>query len=146
MNEAGEEVIMADARKDSQDTGDGSRKDSPGVTLVNATDSVVDSIVDCRGVTKLILTCTGEVNGATTGVEDHPKLPGNTFECLAQSEEQCPSEVAKNSDTSRSDPNISADFSDTSPPFDTFKHIKRIDKLDYTPVPLSKKKLKKLKK
>ena len=56
-----------------------------------------------------------------------PKLPGNTVECLAQSEKGCPSEVAKNSDTSRSKPNISADFSDTSPIFDTFKHIKRID-------------------
>ena len=118
----------------------GSKKDSVGVTLVNATDNVVDSIVDCRGAPKLTVTCTSEVNGANTGVDDHPKLPGNTFECLDQSEE------AKNSDTSRSDPNISADFSDTSPTFYTFKHIKRIDELDYTPVPLSKKKLKKLKK
>ena len=146
VNEDGEEVIMADARKASLDTGAGSRKDSTGVTLDNATDSVVDSIADCRGATKLTITCTGEVNGANTGVDDHPKLPGNTFECLAQSEEECPSEVAKNSDTSRSDPNIGTDFFDTSPTFDTFKHIKRIDELDYTLVPLSKKKLKKLKK
>ena len=82
----------------------------------------------------------------STGVVNQPKLPGNTFECLAQSEEECPSEIAKNSVTSRSDPNAIADFSDTSPTLDTFKHIKRVDELDFTPVPLSKKKLKKLKK
>ena len=146
VNEDGEEIIMAYARKASLVMGAGSRKDSTGVTLVNATDSVVDSIADGRGATKLTVTCTGEVNGANTGVDDHPKLQGNTFECLAQSEEECPSEVANNSDTSRSNPNISADFSDTSPTFETFKHIKRIDELDYTPVPLSKTKLKKLKK
>ena len=45
-----------------------------------------------------------------------------------------------------SEPNVSADFSDTSPTLHTFKHVKRIDELDFTPVPLSKKKLKKLKK
>ena len=45
-----------------------------------------------------------------------------------------------------SEPNVSADFSDTSPTFHTFKHVKRIDEFDFTPVPLSKKKLKKLKK
>ena len=73
-------------------------------------------------------------------------LPVNTFECLAQSEEDCPSEVVKSLDTSRSDPNTITDFSDTSPILDTFKHIKRVDELDFTPVPLSKKKLKKLKK
>ena len=53
-----------------------------------------------------------------------PKLPRNTFECLAQSEEECPSEVAKSKTTSRSE-----DFSDTSPIIDTFKHIKRVDEL-----------------
>ena len=36
--------------------------------------------------------------------------------------------------------------SDTSPTLHTFKHVKRIDELDFTYVPLSKKKLKKLKK
>ena len=66
-------------------------------------------------------------------------FPGSTIECLAQSEEEGPSDVAKNLD-------VSADFSDTSPTLHTFKHVKRIDELDFTPVPLSKKKLKKLKK
>ena len=50
-----------------------------------------------------------------------------------------PTDVAKNLD-------VSADFSDTSPTLHTFKHVKRIDEQDFTPVPLSKKKLKKLKK
>ena len=75
----------------------------------------------------------------------HPKVPGNTFECLAPREEECPREAAvKYIATSRYDPN--SDFSDTSPIIDTFKHIKRVDELDFTPVPLSKKQLKKLKK
>ena len=81
-----------------------------------------------------------------TGVVNHPKLLGNTFERLAQSEEECPSEVAKITVTSRFDPNTIAAFSDTSLILDTFKHIKRVDELDFTPMPLSKKKLKKLKK
>ena len=42
-------------------------------------------------------------------------------------------------------PNL-AYFSDTSPNCETFKHIKRIDELDYLSFPLSKKKLKKHKK
>ena len=49
-----------------------------------------------------------------------------------------------NVDSSNLDlPNI-ADYSDTSPVYTTFKHIKRIDELDC--LPLSKKKLKKLRK
>ena len=39
-----------------------------------------------------------------------------------------------------------ADFSDSSPICETFKNIKRIDELEYPSLPLSKKKLKKLKK
>ena len=74
------------------------------------------------------------------------EFPGNTFECLAQCEEECPREVAKNLDVFISEPNVSADSSDTSPTLHTFKHVKRIDELDFTPIPLSKKKLKKLKK
>ena len=73
-------------------------------------------------------------------------LPGNTFECLVQLEEECPSEIVKIVEEPSLDPNASADFSDTSPTFDTFKQVKRIDELDFTPVPLSRKKLKKLRK
>ena len=66
------------------------------------------------------------------------QLHGNTFECLAQSEDE---ETGKPIETLRSD----LEFSDTSPTIDTFKHMKRVDELDFSPV-LSKKKLKKLKK
>ena len=87
-----------------------------------------------------------EVNETINGAVVYPKLPGNMFECLARSEEDCPSAVATNLDVSRSDTNACADFLDTSPTFDTFKQVKRIDELDFTPVPLSKNKIKKLKK
>ena len=70
------------------------------------------------------------------------KLHGNTFACLAQSEEEDPKEEAGPLPT----PTANTDFSDTSPIIDTFRHIKRVDELDFTPVPLSRKKLKKLKK
>ena len=123
--------------------GTGSEKESPSAMGVVTSDSVSDSIVKSRGTTKL---GPGEVNGKTHGSDVQHKLPGNTFECLAQSEEDCPSEVAKNLEGVISEPNVSADFSDTSPTLHTFKHVKRIDELDFTPVPLSKKKLKKLKK
>ena len=78
----------------------------------------------------------------TSEVDVPLMLHGNTFACLAQSEEEGPNvEVGP-----LSVPTANTDFSDTSPIIDTFKHIKRIDELDFTPVPLSKKKLKKLKK
>ena len=68
------------------------------------------------------------------------QLSSNTFECLGQREEDC-TEAA-----SRADPSTSTDHSDTSPILNTFKHIKRVDELDFTPVPLSKKKIKQMKK
>ena len=74
------------------------------------------------------------------------QLPGNTFECLVQREEDCTIEVVKSLDMSRSDPSTSTDYSNTSPILDTFKHIKRVDELDFTPVPLSKKKIKQMEK
>ena len=95
------------------------------------------------------------------------RLTGNTFECLTRCDDDgildvpVDRTIADISDTT--DPNINsnltglgsldssnlylqnvADFSDTSPVCETFKHIKRIDELDY--LPLSKKKLKKLRK
>ena len=103
-------------------------------------------VADSRGATKHTTMCTGEASVTTSGDAFHPKLPGNTFECLAQFEEECPSGIDKNLEESRSEPNAIAEFSDTSPIFDTFKQVKRIDKLDFTAVPLSKKKLNKLKK
>ena len=49
-------------------------------------------------------------------------------------------------DSSRPGPPSVAEFSDSSLKCETFKHIKRIDELDYPSLSLSKKKLKKLKK
>ena len=86
--------------------------------------------------------CLAQSEEADPNEEESPltePIPGNTIECLAQREEEGPSDVAKNLD-------VSSDFSDSSPTLHTFKHVKRIDELDFTLVPLSKKKLKKLKK
>ena len=80
-----------------------------------------------------------EEEGPLNEPNPNTNFPGNTIECLAQREEEGSTDVVKNLD-------VSADFSDTSPTLHTFKHEKRIDELDFTPVPLSKKKLKKLKK
>ena len=71
-----------------------------------------------------------------------PKLHGNTFACLSQNEEEGP--IME--EGPQLSPTANTDFSDTSPIIDTFKHIKKVDELDFTPVPLSRKKLKKLKK
>ena len=79
---------------------------------------------------------------AAIEVDVPPKLHGNTFACLSQSEEEGPNVEVGPLLT----PPANTDFSDTSPIIDTFKHIKRVDELDFTPVPLSRKKLKKLKK
>ena len=146
MKEVGEEASMAEERKTTQMKGAESRKDPPDVMGFDVAGSVVDSIVESRGAGEQAIMSIVEVNETTNGDVVSPKLPGNKFECLARSEEDCPSAVAKNLDVSRSDTNAYADFSDTSPTLDTFKHVKRIDELDFTPVPLSKKKLKKLKK
>ena len=75
-------------------------------------------------------------------VDAPTKLHGNTFACLTQNEEEDPNEEEGPLPT----PTAHTDFSDTSPIIDTFRHIKRVDELDFTPVPLSRKKLKKLKK
>ena len=75
-------------------------------------------------------------------VDAPTKLHGNTFACLAQNEEEDPNEEEGPLPT----PIANTDFSDTSPIIDTFRHIKRVDELDFTPVALSRKKLKKLKK
>ena len=75
-------------------------------------------------------------------VDAPTNLHGNTFACLAQNEEEDPNEEEGPLPT----PTANTDFSDTSPIIDTFRHIKRVDERDFTPVPLSRKKLKKLKK
>ena len=79
---------------------------------------------------------------AAIEVDVPPKFHGNTFACLAQSEEEGP--IVEEGPLLI--PTANTEFSDTSPIIDTFKHIKMVDELDFTPVPLSRKKLKKLKK
>ena len=105
------------------------------------------------------------------------RLTGNTFECLAISDdvgtldiavEHGPSKYgsptipvvsvpplagvvsplsgAGSLDSTRPGLPSITEFSDTSPNCETFKHIKRIDELDYSSLPLSKRKLKKMKK
>ena len=84
--------IMVEERRATQDTGVDFVKDPPGVMDVDTSGNVVDSIDKNRGTVK----CgSGEVNETITGIVVHPKLPGNTFKCLAISEEECPSEVVK---------------------------------------------------
>ena len=139
MDIAGEDDFAV-ARKLSLEKGEGSRIDSTCDTLVNAADNVDCSTLEYKGAIKHTVSIADEEIRSANEV-NLPKLPGNTFECLAQIEEELPSEVTKSKDSYRSE-----DFSDTSPIIDTFKHIKRVDELDFTPVPLSKKKLKKLKK
>ena len=82
-----------------------------------------------------------DINAAIE-VDIPPKLHGNTFACLSKNEEEGP--IME--EGPQLFPTANTDFSDTSPIIDTFKHIKKVDELDFTPVPLSRKKLKKLKK
>ena len=82
-----------------------------------------------------------DINAAIE-VDISPKLPSNTFACLSQNEEEGP--IMEEGPLLI--PTTNTDFSDTSPIIDTFKHIKKVDELEFTPVPLSRKKLKKLKK
>ena len=127
--------MLADDKKDTQDTGE--RKKSTSDTIVITDDSVGNSSVEDRDAvpfSKEVISLANEVVN---------QLHGNTFECLTQSEEE---ETAKSIVSSRSDPNNTTEFSDTSPILDTFKHIKRVDELYFTRVPISWKKLKKLKK
>ena len=79
-----------------------------------------------------------DINAAILNVTP---LLGNSFECLAQCEVEEVDEAKE-----ACSPNNNSEHSDNSPLLDTFKHIKRVDELDFTPVPMSRKKLKKLKK
>ena len=133
-------VRLADEKKVTQDTEE--KKKSIGGTIV-ITDDIVNSSVEDRDAIKPTVSYADEVTRLDNEVANLPKLHGNTFKCLAQSEEE---ETAKSIVSSRSDPNNNSEFSDTSPVLDTFKHVKRVDELEFTPMPISRKKLKKLKK
>ena len=80
-----------------------------------------------------------EINGGDTSV--------NNFECLTLCEDSASLEGGgEGASTSYKIPEA-AEYSNTSPVCDTFKLVKRIDELDYSPrQPLSKSKLKRLKK
>ena len=119
---------LADEKKDVQDT---------GVTKLlsgDTSDIIDDSGDEDRAASNHIVTNADEVSRLANDIVNQPKLHGNAFACLAQSEDE---ETAKS---------IVDDFSDSSPILDTLKQIKRVDELDFTPVPISRKKLKKLKK
>ena len=106
-----------------------------GVTKLlsgDASDIIVDSGVEDRAASNHTITNADEVSRLANDIVNQPKLHGNAFACLAQSEDE---------ETAKVD-----EFSDSSPILDTFKQIKRVDELDFTPVPISRKKLKKLKK
>ena len=127
-------------RKDPQVAGHGLSKESAG----DNRDVVADSVIDCRGAIKSTATHTEEVMSLATEVVN--QIPGNTFACLVQREDDCNTEAAESLALNRFDPNTSTDYSDSSPILETFKHIRRVDELDFTPVPLSKKKIKQMKK
>ena len=135
-----ETIIIDDGRKTTLAMTDGYGKVPP--------DDIVDDdhVNVVVGAAKRTNLGTGEVSIPASGGAPQPKLLGNTFEFLARLEEECPIQVDKSVEESSLDPIIGAEFSDTSPTFDTFKQVKRIDELDFTPVPLSRKKLKKLRK
>ena len=121
---------LADEKMDMQDTG--------GTKLLSGdTSDLIDvSGVEDRAASNYTATNAAEVSREANDNVNQPKLHGNAFACLAQVEEE-------DEETAIS---IVDDFSDSSPILDTFKQIKRVDELDFTPVPISRKKLKKLKK
>ena len=129
---AKDEMVAGD-KKDTNDAGDS--KKSEGEIVIITDDSGGNSSVEARDAD---FCAEEEISMTNIAVN---QLHGNTFECLAQSEEE---ETAKSMETYS--PNNNSEFSDTSPTLETFKHIKRVDELDFTPVPISRKKLKKLKK
>ena len=114
--------------------------------LNEGVDSVIDSIRDCPSMVPPVTSVktTVKVNGGDASLKRHR----NTFEYLALSEVSAPPvDVVELASTSSVIPDT-GDYSDTSPNCDTFKQIKIIDELNYSPLPLplSKSKLRRLKK
>ena len=106
VKEAGKEAIITDdERKATLDMRAGYGKDPPGIIDVDDHEIVV------VGAAKRTTMGTSEASVPATGGASHPMLSGNTFECLVQLEEECPSEVDKNVEESRLDPNAYAEFS-----------------------------------
>ena len=114
---------MADEKKDMQDTG--VTKVISGVTSDITDDSGTKNSTDGRVASNHSVTNDVEMSRLANHIVNKPKLHGNAFACLAQSEDE---EKAKSIVETY-------DFSDSSPILDTFKQIKRVDELDFTPVP-----------
>ena len=128
----------ATAGQDIEDVGEGME-----LATGNSTNSA-DSVATTPTITHAESESRLDAKEVAVAIKDDvpPKLQGNSFACLALSEEEGPTVEEEPLPV----PIVSTDFSDTSPIIDTFRHIKRVDELDFTPVPLSKKNLKKLKK
>ena len=128
--------------------------DTPGKELRDGVDSVVDSI----GARQSIVSSNND-GGIIQGGIDSPMRHANRFEYLAISEAMTDEVVKLGSTGVPSDEVVelaststvildTADYFDSSPICDSFKQVKRIDELDFTHqhIPLSKSKLKRLKK
>ena len=127
---------------------------TPDVELRDGVDIVIDSI----GARQSIVP-PDNIGVTIQGVVTSPMRHANRFEYLAISEALTDEVVEVSSTDASTDevvelvsngtviPDIT-EYSDSSPFWDSFKHVKRIDELDYTPhpLPLSKSKLKRLKK
>ena len=105
---------------------------------VRGVDSIIESIIVHPRIIPPASPDQVEANGGDASI--------NTFECLNLCEDSNSLDGGDLASTSYQFLET-AEYSDTSPICDTFKLVKRIDELDYSPMlPLSKSKLKRLKK
>ena len=119
---------------------------NPVKDLNEGVDIVIDSIKDCSSIVPPV---TSDKTGVKVNCGDASlKRPSNTFEYLAFSKALAPPDDVVDLASTSSVILDTANFSDSSPSCDTFKQTKRIDELDYSPLPLplSKSKLRRLKK
>ena len=114
---------------------DSARQDSnPVKDTVGDSDGIIESIIVHPKITSPDDPDRYKANGGDVAV--------NTFECLTPS-----LDVGGDLASTSCEIHDTAEYSDTSPICDTFKLVKRIDELDYSPsLPLSKSKLKRLRK
>ena len=133
-------VVGASLQKESKLVKDsvGNQKD-PVKDSVGGVDSIIESII----VHQNIISQEGPVQVGAIGGETSL----NTFECLALIEDSASLEGGEELASTSYGIVETAEYSDTSPICDTFKLVKRIDELDFSPSqPMSKSKLKRLKK
>ena len=133
-------VLGASLHKESKLVKDpvGNQKD-PVKDSVEGVDSIIESII----VHHNIISQYGPVQVGAIGGETSL----NTFECLTLIEDSASLEGGEELASTSYRILETAEYSDTSPICDTFKLVKRIDELDFSPSqPMSKSKLKRLKK